>query len=122
MYVQPFEKLRVWRDALDLVGIVYRDTEALPAGERFGLQSQMRRASVSIVSNIAEGYKRRRTSEYLDFLGYADASAAELYTQSIICKKIFPRAVSGEAREKLAKIQKALTVLRKKLGGKAGRA
>lgn len=58
MYKHSFEKLEVWQDSIDLVEVVYKITESFPVAERFGLTNQMRRSSVSISSNLAEGTSR----------------------------------------------------------------
>ncbi len=73
--------LKVWQEAVSLAGLVYRVTEGFPESERFGLTSQMRRASVSIASNIAEGAARQSQKEFVRFLHMASGSASELDTQ-----------------------------------------
>ncbi len=73
--------LRVWQSAMLLVEDVYRLTSTFPREEQFGLTSQMRRAAVSVPSNIAEGATRSGTKELLYFLGVATGSLAELDTQ-----------------------------------------
>ena len=78
---RPHERLDVWRDAMDLVEVVYRFSGKSPDSERFGLTSQIRRAAVSIPSNIAEGAARRSTPEYLRFLSIARGSLSEMDTQ-----------------------------------------
>ena len=78
---RPHERLDVWRDAMSLVEEIYRITATFPDSERFGLTSQLRRAAVSIPSNIAEGAARRSTAEYLRFLSIARGSLSELDTQ-----------------------------------------
>ncbi|MFA4827500.1 MAG: four helix bundle protein, partial [Candidatus Shapirobacteria bacterium] len=77
--------------------------------------SQMRRAAVSIPSNIAEGYKRRNLGEYIQFLSIADASAAELETQAIIAKELYSNVDLALAEPLLEEVQKMLIVMIKKL-------
>ncbi len=76
-----FKDLVVWQRAVELSVEIYRLTAVFPASERFGLVDQLRRASVSIASNIAEGYGRQTRGEYVQFLGIARASNCELQTQ-----------------------------------------
>ncbi|MDN5780638.1 MAG: four helix bundle protein [Luteimonas sp.] len=84
---RPHERLEVWRDAMDLVEAVYRFSGKFPDSERFGLTSQIRRAAVSIPSNIAEGAARRSRPEYLRFLSIARGSLSEMDTpHQIACR------------------------------------
>jgi four helix bundle protein len=83
-----FKDLVVWQRAVDLSLEIYRLTSAFPTSEQFSLTSQMRRAAVSIASNIAEGNGRASKGEYLQFLGHAKGSNCELQTQLIIAGKL----------------------------------
>ena len=85
---QPHERLDIWRDAMTLLESVYRYTATLPDSERFGLTAQIRRASVSVPSNIAEGAARRSTADYLRFLSIARGSLSELDTQIQISARL----------------------------------
>lgn len=76
-----YRDLLVWQKGITLVKEVYLLTKAFPADERFGLISQMRRAAVSIPSNIAEGQARHSTREFVHFISNAEGSLAELDTQ-----------------------------------------
>ncbi len=80
--VKSYEDLVAWQKAYQLVLEVYRLTKLFPDDERFGLVTQMRRAAVSIPSNIAEGWGRQSTTDYLRFLRIARGSTYELITQS----------------------------------------
>jgi four helix bundle protein len=73
-----FRDLQVWQEAHQLVLAVYRETKAFPKDEVYGLVSQMRRASVSVAANIAEGFKRRGIGDKARFYNYAEASLEEL--------------------------------------------
>ena len=86
--VQSYRDLRVWQVSMDLVELIYEQTAALPDEERYGLSSQMRRAAVSIPSNIAEGHTRTSSKEFLHYLSIAQASLAELETQLEIAVRL----------------------------------
>jgi four helix bundle protein len=81
-----FERLQVWHRAIAFSALVYELTRTLPASERLGLSSQIRRSSVSIASKIAEGAARSKP-DYIKFLGYAAGSLNEVVTQAAIAQK-----------------------------------
>jgi four helix bundle protein len=85
---ESFKVLVVWPRAIQITVAVYKLTAAFPASERFGLTNQLRRASVSVASNIAEGYGRSSKGEYVLFLGHARGSNCEVETQLIISKAL----------------------------------
>lgn len=80
--------LEVWKNSVQLVSDVYKITESFPHHEIFGLSNQMRRAAVSIPSNIAEGAGRFHRNEFVQFLYIASGSLAELETQMIVAKNL----------------------------------
>ena len=82
------DRLVVWQRGVDLVEEIYRLTQNFPSSERFGLISQLRRAAVSIPSNIAEGHARTSRKEFLQFLSQAYGSTAEVYTQLVIAGRV----------------------------------
>ena len=82
-----FEKLDVWHKAIELTDQVYAATRAFPGDERFGLTSQIRRAAVSIASNIAEGSSRASDVDFLRFLEIAYGSLMEVVTQARIAHR-----------------------------------
>ena len=112
-----FKDLVVWQKAIQLSSDIYRLTASFPPSEQFGLTNQMRRASVSIASNIAEGNGRSTRGEYGLFLGHARGSNCELQTQLTIASNIgFCGKQEHEAAEKLsAEISRMLNALMKKL-------
>lgn len=79
MHIRPYEKLIVWKEAYSLCLAVYRYTLAFPSYERFGLSSQIRRASSSIPLNIAEGNSKRSYADKVRFLDIAAASLEEVH-------------------------------------------
>ena len=83
--MEDYRDLIVWQKSMDLVKEIYLQTGKLPNCEMFGLTNQMRRAAVSIPSNIAEGYGRHSANEYVRFLNIARGSKNELETQLQIC-------------------------------------
>ncbi|MEQ1760622.1 MAG: four helix bundle protein [Vicinamibacterales bacterium] len=85
---QSFRDLLVWREAMSLVEDVYRATQSFPTEERYGLSSQLRRAAVSIPSNIAEGSQRKYAKVFVHFLRIALGSRAEVAVQIEIAKRL----------------------------------
>ena len=83
-YNYSFEKLEVWQEARKLVKEIYMVSDLFPASEKFGLTNQIRRASVSVVSNIAEGVSRFSPKEQIRFIEIAYGSLTEVYCQLII--------------------------------------
>jgi four helix bundle protein len=83
-----YKELKVWQKSIELVTDIYQVTAKFPDNEKFGLISQINRASVSIPSNIAEGAGRNSTKEFLHFLSIAHASSYETETQLIISKNL----------------------------------
>ena len=81
-----FKDLVVWQRAVQLSLAVYKLTASFPDSERFGLTNQLRRASVSVASNIAEGYGQSTRGAYLLYLGHARGSTCEVQTQLVISK------------------------------------
>lgn len=88
MSVKSYKDLIIWQRSMDMVESIYRITEKFPSKESFGLISQMRRAAVSVPSNIAEGYGRQSTGSYSQFLSMARGSLFELETQVEICIRL----------------------------------
>src|SRR3989344_6883278 len=118
MYLESYKDLLVWQKSIILVKVLYTATEKLPLEERFGLTSQIRRAAISIPSNIAEGYKRKTTPEYIRFLNIADGSAAELETQLILVKDLYKNMDVAQGETLLTEVQKMLITIIKKLNAK----
>lgn len=85
---ESFRNLAVWQRSIELTLRVYQLTSTFPESERFGLTNQLRRASVSVASNIAEGYGRSTKGEYVQFLGHARGSNSEVETQIVISKAL----------------------------------
>jgi four helix bundle protein len=88
MAVQSFKDLEVWQIARKLVSTIYVLTKPFPKEEIYGLTSQIRRAAISIPSNIAEGRAKRSTGDYIRFLNIAYGSCAELETQLLIAQDL----------------------------------
>jgi four helix bundle protein len=88
MQVKSYQDLNVWKEGMRLTLLVYKLTSCFPDHERFGLVSQMRRCSVSVPSNIAEGHARLSTREYVRHVSIALGSLAELETQLHLAKEL----------------------------------
>ncbi len=112
-----YKELLVWQKGMALATAIYELTARFPADERFGLTSQMRRAAVSVPSNIAEGQARHGTREFLQFLSHASGSLAELETQLALaatfgfCK----HEESAKAEGAIGELQKMLAAMRRSL-------
>lgn len=105
--ITSFRDLRVWQAGMNLVEQVNKLTSCFPKTEIYGLSSQMQRAAVSIPSNIAEGYVRESTKEYLHHLSIAQASLAELSTQIEIAARL--NYISQEAFAPLSDLTTSLS-------------
>ena len=120
MSVQKYEDLIVWQKAMDLVTEVYGLAKLLPNDEIYALSSQMKRAAVSIPSNIAEGQERNTTKDFINYLYIAKGSKGELETQLLVCVRLQfltqPQIVT--ARNLLSEIGKMLNALIKSLSAK----
>ena len=88
MGIKSHEDLIVWQKGMDLVVLVYRIVKKLPKEELYSLSDQMRRAAVSIPSNIAEGQARNSKKEFVHFLSIAQGSRAEIQTQLLLCVRL----------------------------------
>src|SRR5207237_3050110 len=83
-----YRDLVAWQQAMESVEVVYRATASWPGDEKYGLTSQVRRAVVSVVSNIAEGRGRNSRGEFLQFLGHAKGSLLEVETQILVAERL----------------------------------
>ena len=112
-----FKDLVVWQRAVQMCLAIYKVTSTFPASEQFGLTNQLRRASVSVASNIAEGYGRSTKGEYVLFLGHARGSNCELQTQLIISENLGfgSQAAHREARRLSEEVSRMLATILKKL-------
>ena len=85
---QNYKDLVVWQKGIQLAKLVYQLSRKFPSEEKFGLISQMRRAAISIPSNIAEGQARHTTGEFVQFISHAEGSVAELNTQLVLATEL----------------------------------
>ena len=115
--IADFRDLQVWRLGKEIVLDIYKATKGFPADELYGLTTQMRRAAISIPSNISEGYNRRYTKDYQRFLSFALGSCAELETQIEACKDLqyFTSDACGFLLEKIDHETRMLRSLMNKL-------
>lgn len=88
MAIVSYQDLVVWQKGMQLTVEIYRLVKLLPQDERFALQDQMRRAAVSIPSNIAEGQARDTAKSFVSFISIAQGSRAELETQLLLCVRL----------------------------------
>jgi four helix bundle protein len=115
--VGGYKDLIVWQKAIVLVKRVYQVTKSFPSEERFGLVSQMRRAAVSIPSNIAEGQARHTTGEFIHGISHAEGSLAELDTQLVVAVELAfcPQSEVTDVCALLDEVRKMLNALRRTL-------
>jgi len=110
--MKTHKDLEVWKLSIELTEMVYKLTSSFPKSEMYGIVDQMRRAAVSIPSNIAEGAARQTDKEFTQFLFISQGSCAELETQLIISEKLkFINNKAVEINDKLSQIMKMLSGL-----------
>ncbi|MGV8134388.1 MAG: four helix bundle protein [Mangrovibacterium sp.] len=112
-----FKELTVWKRSIEMVGKIYSTTTGFPKEEIYGIVNQIRRAAVSVPSNIAEGAGRNTGKEFAHFLAIALGSCFELETQLIIAKNLgfLPEEELNRLEDSLGEIQKMLRGLQKSL-------
>jgi len=115
--VKTYRDLLVWQKSMQLVTKIYLSTKSLPKEEVYGLISQIRRSCISIPSNIAEGYGRNSTNDYIRFLQIASGSLYELQTQLEICLNLnyLSKKSFEEIFEQSREIERMLSSLIRKL-------
>lgn len=114
-YLFSFEKLNVWIDSKELVKLIYLKTRSFPDEEKFGLTSQLKRAAISVSSNLAEGTARKTKKDQAHFSSMAYSSIMEVLNQIIIAKEL--NYISEDdyliLRQQIEKISNKLNALRK---------
>ena len=115
--VRDYKDLQVWQKGMELAKLIYKLTCVFPSEEKFGLVSQMRRAAVSIPSNLAEGQARNTTGEFIQFISHAEGSLAELDTQVRLAVSLghCGESETNEISRLVTELQKMLKGLRRKL-------
>ncbi|MGY6553090.1 MAG: four helix bundle protein [Wenzhouxiangella sp.] len=117
-----YRELLVWQKAMEMVEQVYHFVDVLPSDERFELSRQLRRAAVSVPSNVAEGHSRKSTREYLQFLSIALGSVAELETQLLLAVrlKMAKPEDTAQIEENLSEIGKMLRAIQSSISARVG--
>jgi four helix bundle protein len=115
--LNSYKELIVWQKSFELAKKIYKNTENFPKSEIYGLTSQIRRAGISIPSNIAEGFARKHRKEFSQFISIAFGSGAELETQLLLVKelKFITDKEFNELNSLLEEIMKMLNSLKSKL-------
>lgn len=88
MMLKTYKELIIWQKSIKLTLLIYKLTSTFPKSEIYGIASQIRRSAVSIPSNIAEGWARKNTAEFINFLSISNGSVAELQTQLLISREL----------------------------------
>jgi four helix bundle protein len=118
---RSYRDLVVWQKGIEFAKLIYPLSARFPADERFGLTSQIRRASVSVPSNIAEGQARHTTGEFVQFISHAEGSVAEVDTQPVIAVELdFVTKKHADPRfDLIGEERRMLNGLRRRLTGKS---
>ena len=121
--VRSHRDLVAWQKSIGLVLEIYRCTQTFPKAETYGLVSQLRRAAVSVPSNIAEGHARQSTGEFRQFLGHALGSLMEIDTQILIAQRLgyVDPKLSADLCGRTVEVGKLLNGLLRSLKGSRGR-
>jgi four helix bundle protein len=122
MPVQSYRQLIAWQKAMELVKLVYELTDKFPGDEKFGVTSQIRRAAVSVPSNIAEGQGRNSTKEFIKYLSIAYGSLMETETQILIAemRNYITNVESNVVLDKSAEVGRVINGLSNSLRSKLG--
>jgi four helix bundle protein len=114
-----YRDLVVWQKGIELAKLIYPLSARFPSDERFGLTSQIRRASVSVPSNIAEGQARHTTGEFVQFISHAEGSIAEIDTQLVIAVELdfVTKKQAAPAFDLIGDERRMLNALRRRLTG-----
>ena len=115
---RPHYNLEAWKEAMSLVKVVYRVTQAFPKDEMFGLTAQMRRAAISVPSNLAEGAARTGKKEFAQFLNIAKGSLSELETQLLIAVELGYVRREHDVFHLLDRVSRLITGLHKSVKGR----
>lgn len=115
--IRSYRDLIVWQKGMDLVDRIYDDTQALPREEIYGITSQMRRAAVSVPSNIAEGQAKRKGNYFVTHLDTALGSLAEMDTLAEICRRrgLIPGETADQRQSEIFSLQKMVMALQDKI-------
>lgn len=116
---QSYRDLLVWQKSILLAKTIYKLTTEFPSEEKFGLISQMRRAAVSVPSNIAEGQARNTTGEFVQFISHAEGSLAELDTQLTLAAELgfLPQDKVKPCADSIDELRRMLNGLRRVVSG-----
>lgn len=118
--MKSYREIKAWQKSMDLVTEIYHSTESFPESEKFGLTNQIRRAAVSVPSNIAEGFGRNSLPDFIRFLNIARGSLFELQTQIEISHNLLfmTQDVFESLESKAIEIEKIINALVKSLKNK----